>query len=91
MDQEKDVLAKLSGVQDNVAPKHISLKNSTMEDDIGMIHELTQGNIQRCQLVIDQLEEARSSMLKILNHKTRISEIITKHHSKRPVKKKERT
>ena len=50
-----------------------------------------QGNIQRCHLVAEQLDEAKTSMLKILDHKTRILEIINKHHSKRPVKKKERT
>ena len=89
IDNEKDVLSRLSQVQDAIAPKHLA--KHTVEDDIGMVHELTQGNIQRCQLVADQLDEAKTSMLKILDHKTRILEIINKHHSKRPVKKKERT
>lgn len=50
-----------------------------------------QGNIQRCQLFADQMQEAKTAMLKILDHKKRITEIINKHHSKRPVKKKERS
>ena len=50
-----------------------------------------QGNIQRCQLITDQLNEAKSSMLKVLDHKQRITEIVQKHMSKRPIKKKERT
>lgn len=90
MDLERDVFSSMSVVQESIAPKHIA-KNPTMEDDISMVHELTQGNIQRCQLVMDQLEEARVSMVKVLDHKQRIIDIINKHHSKRPVKKKERT
>ena len=50
-----------------------------------------QGNIQRCQLITDQLNEVKSSMLKVLDHKQRITEIVQKHMSKRPIKKKERT
>ncbi|KAI0208271.1 hypothetical protein LSAT2_007050 [Lamellibrachia satsuma] len=89
MDQEKDVLERLREVRETVAPRHMA--KVTLEDDIGMIHELTQGNIQRCQLLVDQLSEARTTMLRLLDHKSRILEVISKHHSKRSVKKKERT
>lgn len=40
MDSEKVVLDKMISVQDQVAPKHIA--KTTMEDDIGMVHELSQ-------------------------------------------------
>ena len=40
MDQEKDVLERLREVRETVAPRHMS--KLTLEDDIGMIHELTQ-------------------------------------------------
>ena len=40
MDQEKDVLERLREVHETVAPRHMS--KLTLEDDIGMIHELTQ-------------------------------------------------
>ena len=47
--------------------------------------------MQRCQLITDQLNESKASMLKVLDHKHRIMEIVQKHISKRPIKKKERT
>ena len=40
IDQEKDVLERLREVRESVAPRHMS--KLTLEDDIGMIHELTQ-------------------------------------------------
>lgn len=49
-----------------------------------------QANLQRSKLIADQLDEAKTSMLKVLDHKTKIFEIINKHMSKRPIKKKER-
>lgn len=53
---------------------------------------ILQANKQRCSLTKDQLQEAKASMFSILDtHKPKIMEIITKNHSKRPVKKKERT
>jgi len=41
MDLERDVFSSMSIVQESIAPKHIA-KNPTMEDDISMVHELTQ-------------------------------------------------
>ena len=40
MDLEKDMFKKMAEVQEAIAPKHIA--KHTMEDDIGMVHELTQ-------------------------------------------------
>ena len=40
MDLEKEVFCKLQEVQDAIAPKGIA--KCTMEDDIGMVHELSQ-------------------------------------------------
>ncbi|KAK3608748.1 hypothetical protein CHS0354_002382 [Potamilus streckersoni] len=86
---EKSLCQKLTVIQTTVAPK-APLKHSVMENETAMLHELTQGNIQRCKLIMDQLSEAKTSMLKVLDHKSRIFEIINKHMSKRPIKKKER-
>ncbi|BFZ06116.1 hypothetical protein BsWGS_09156 [Bradybaena similaris] len=55
------------------------------------IHEMSQANIQRCQLIQNQLSEAMAAMIRTLEHKPRIQEIVNKHMSKRPIKKKERT
>lgn len=87
---EKTLFSKVSTIQSSVAPRGSS-KNNIMDDSEGVLHELTQGNIQRCKLIMDQLEEARTSMLKVLDHKQKIFEIINKHMSKRPIKKKERS
>ncbi|XP_067948475.1 histone deacetylase complex subunit SAP130-like [Watersipora subatra] len=60
--------------------------------DLLQLNELAQANKQRCSLTKDQLLEAKSSMFSILeNHKPKIMEIIQKNHSKRLVKKKERS
>ena len=37
---KKDVLGRLSQMQDAIAPKHLA--KQTLEDDIGMVHEFTQ-------------------------------------------------
>ncbi|XP_060558015.1 histone deacetylase complex subunit SAP130-A-like isoform X2 [Ruditapes philippinarum] len=87
---EKELNNQLSSLQAAIGPEP-PLKTSLLEDESGMIHELTQGNIQRCKLISDQLNDAKAQMLKVLDHKPKISEIITKHMSKRPIKKKERT
>ncbi|KAL5004558.1 hypothetical protein ScPMuIL_018014 [Solemya velum] len=87
---EKKLCDSLTDMQSSVAPRPLS-KHSITEDEMRNLHELSQGNIQRCRLITNQLEEARTSMLKVLDHKQRISDIINKHMSKRPIKKKERT
>ncbi|XP_064638401.1 histone deacetylase complex subunit SAP130-like [Lineus longissimus] len=88
-DCEKDVKSKMGGIQDSLIPK--GKHSPLIDEEMSRVHDLTQGNIQRSQLIVDQLEEARSSMIKILDHKQKIMEIVNKHHSKRPVKKKERS
>ncbi|XP_056005976.1 histone deacetylase complex subunit SAP130-like isoform X2 [Ostrea edulis] len=91
-DLEKTLLSKLSSVQTTLTPRHQNkLSMVCVEDELSMMHELTQANIQRCKLIMDQLEESRTNMLKVLDHKQKISEIINKHVSKRPIKKKERS
>lgn len=86
---EKTLHQKVLSLQDSIAPQPV--RQHAPEDDSGLLHELTQANLQRSKLIADQLEEARTSMLKVLDHKTKIFEIINKHMSKRPIKKKERS
>lgn len=91
-DLEKTLLSKFSTIQSALSPRPQSKLNVvSMEDELSMMHELTQANIQRCKLIMDQLEESKANMLKVLEHKQKISEIINKHVSKRPIKKKERS
>ncbi|XP_022287844.1 uncharacterized protein LOC111100364 isoform X2 [Crassostrea virginica] len=91
-DLEKTLLSKLSSIQSSLSPRpQGKLSVVSMEDELSMMHELTQANIQRCRLIMDQLDESKANMLKVLDHKQKISEIINKHVSKRPIKKKERS
>ncbi|RDD36643.1 Histone deacetylase complex subunit SAP130-A [Trichoplax sp. H2] len=57
-------------------------------EDFSMMYELLQGNIQRCRLVIEQVEEVKTSMLKILEHKNLGVELLKKYMEKRQMKKK---
>lgn len=82
----QDRIAKL---KETLAARVGSRPNS--DQDFSVLQELTQANLQRCQLVNDQLLEAKNNMLAILNHRPKIQEIIHKNLSKRPIKKKERT
>ena len=40
---------------------------------------LSQGNMQRCKLVMDQISEARDSMLKVLDHKDQALKLLNKN------------
>ncbi|XP_059163699.1 histone deacetylase complex subunit SAP130-A-like [Physella acuta] len=88
MDVEKDMQEQFSEVQAALAqiPSH-----KISSDEAIKIHEMSQANIQRCQLIQNQLTDARTSMIRTLEHKSRIQEIVNKHVSKRPIKKKERS
>ncbi|VDI31099.1 histone deacetylase complex subunit SAP130 [Mytilus galloprovincialis] len=86
---EKTLHQKVLSLQESIAPQPV--RQHAPEDDSGLLHELTQANLQRSKLIADQLDEAKTSMLKVLDHKTKIFEIINKHMSKRPIKKKERS
>lgn len=59
--------------------------------DVSRVNELAQACKQRCILIQSQLKDAREAMLMILKHKAVIMDIISKHHCRRTVKKKERT
>ncbi|KAH9508731.1 hypothetical protein Btru_049757 [Bulinus truncatus] len=76
MDVEKDIQVQFSEVQAALAqiPSH----KMTSEESL-KIHEMSQANIQRCQLIQNQLTDARASMIRTLEHKPRIQEIVNKH------------
>jgi len=48
--------------------------------------------MQRCKVIHDQMSESRSQLLKLIDHKPRMIEIINKYNNnnKRPIKKRER-
>ncbi|XP_021093103.1 histone deacetylase complex subunit SAP130 [Heterocephalus glaber] len=80
---EHDIFERLSNLQEGIIPK----KKAAIDDDLHRINELIQGNMQRCKLVMDQISEARDSMLKVLDHKDRVLKLLNKNGTVKKVSK----
>ncbi|XP_062853304.1 histone deacetylase complex subunit SAP130a [Trichomycterus rosablanca] len=86
---EHDVYSRLTTLQEGLIPK----KRAGADDDLHRINELIQGNMQRCKLVMDQVSEARDTMMKVLDHKERVLKLINKNAATKrssKLKRKER-
>ncbi|XP_036276214.1 histone deacetylase complex subunit SAP130 isoform X3 [Pipistrellus kuhlii] len=83
---EHDVYERLTTLQEGILPK----KKAATDDDLHRISELIQGNMQRCKLVMDQISEARDSMLKVLDHKDRVLKLLNKNGTVKKVSKLKR-
>ncbi|KAL7990736.1 hypothetical protein Chor_014166 [Crotalus horridus] len=83
---EHDVYERLTSLQEGIIPK----KKAATDDDMHQINELIQGNMQRCKLVMDQINEARESMLKVLDHKERVMKLLNKNGTVKKVSKLKR-
>uniref|UniRef100_A0A671M005 Histone deacetylase complex subunit SAP130-like n=1 Tax=Sinocyclocheilus anshuiensis TaxID=1608454 RepID=A0A671M005_9TELE len=83
---ECDVYSRLTTLQEGLVPK----KKAGANDDLHRINELVQGNMQRCKLVMDQITEARDSMLKVLDHKERVMKLLNKNSSTKKLNKLKR-
>ncbi|XP_021250622.1 histone deacetylase complex subunit SAP130 isoform X2 [Numida meleagris] len=83
---ERDVYERLTALQEGLIPK----KKAATDDDLHRINELIQGNMQRCKLVMDQISEARDSMLKVLDHKDRVLKLLNKNGTVKKVSKLKR-
>uniref|UniRef100_A0A8C1HNS0 Sin3A-associated protein a n=1 Tax=Cyprinus carpio carpio TaxID=630221 RepID=A0A8C1HNS0_CYPCA len=86
---EHDVYSRLTTLQEGLIPK----KRAGADDDLHRINELIQGNIQRCKLVMDQVAEARDTMMKVLDHKDRVLKLLNKNGTPKKsskLKRKER-
>ncbi|XP_058259548.1 histone deacetylase complex subunit SAP130a isoform X2 [Hemibagrus wyckioides] len=87
---EHDVYSRLITLQEGLIPK----KRAGADDDLHPINELIQGNMQRCKLVMDQVTEARDTMMKVLDHKDRVLKLLNKNGTVKKsskLKRKERT
>jgi len=84
---EQEVLKKMGEFREKI-PKVKPGQKTKVQDDLVMLNELLQGNIQRSQLVVEQLGDSRKSMIKVLEHRQRVMEIIQKQMNKRHPKKK---
>ncbi|XP_062306706.1 histone deacetylase complex subunit SAP130a isoform X1 [Osmerus eperlanus] len=71
---EHDVYTRLTTLQEGLIPK----KRAGADDDLHRINELIQGNMQRCKLVMDQVTEARDTMMKVLDHKEKVLKLLNK-------------
>ncbi|XP_077391133.1 histone deacetylase complex subunit SAP130a [Festucalex cinctus] len=86
---EHDVYSRLSSLQEGLIPK----KRASADDDLHRINELIQGNMQRCKLVMDQVTEARDTMMKVLEHKDKVLKLLNKNNAVKKsskLKRKER-
>ncbi|XP_048055666.1 histone deacetylase complex subunit SAP130a isoform X2 [Megalobrama amblycephala] len=86
---EHDVYSRLTSLQEGLIPK----KRAGADDDLHRINELIQGNMQRCKLVMDQVTEARDTMMKVLDHKDRVLKLLNKNGTPKKsskLKRKER-
>ncbi|XP_077867143.1 uncharacterized protein LOC100370716 [Saccoglossus kowalevskii] len=82
---EQEVFDKMKEIKEGLGSRPCKL---VPEDEMVQISELVQGNIQRSQLAMEQMSEARHSMLKVFEHKSKVVSILNKHASKRNSKKK---
>ncbi|XP_069752506.1 histone deacetylase complex subunit SAP130b isoform X2 [Narcine bancroftii] len=83
---EHDVYNRLASLQEGLIPK----KKAAADDDMHRINELIQGNMQRCKLVIDQITEAKDTMMKVLDHKDRVLKLLNKNGTVKKVSKLKR-
>lgn len=59
--------------------------------EINRINELIKGNLQRIKIINDGMVEAKSSIMKIFDHKVHVTDIINRCASKRNFKKREKS
>lgn len=57
---------------------------------INILYTHSQGNMQRSKIVADSIQEARTQILKVFDHKMPVSDIIHRCASKRNFKKREK-
>ncbi|XP_024083342.1 histone deacetylase complex subunit SAP130 isoform X6 [Cimex lectularius] len=70
--------------------KQKKIKNKDLDKDIHRINERIRANFQRSKVVKDQMNEARTQVLKLFEHKGYVADIINRNATKRPLKKRER-
>ncbi|XP_030837924.1 histone deacetylase complex subunit SAP130-like isoform X2 [Strongylocentrotus purpuratus] len=83
---EKDCYDEMKSMKDGL--QGMNSNSKLKESETHKLSELVQGSIQRSQYVMEYLEEAKGTILKMLDHKTKVAGIVKKHANKRHVKKK---
>merc|ERR1719427_1842226 len=79
----------------SLAPECMGVDETTegeeADDDdqqLRLLHELLQGNLQRCKHSIEQLQEAKQSMFNLLEHKQKYTDIRRQRKERTKLKKK---
>jgi len=99
MDFEKEICDEILDIKEELPlPKassplsyHNNVKLSSEDVQLRLIHELLQGNIQRCSYSVQHLNEAKETMFQVLEHKTKALELFKSHKFKPRIKKKHST
>ncbi|XP_065645028.1 histone deacetylase complex subunit SAP130 [Hydra vulgaris] len=91
---EDEISAEFANWKDKIrtpcsSPTSIHSTSLSGEDaQLRLIHELIQGNIQRCKCSMEQLVETKQNLFKALVHKNKAIDILNKYKPKARLKKK---
>ncbi|BFF97870.1 mucin-19 [Drosophila madeirensis] len=65
-------------------------KNKEKFSEMERVSELLKGNIQRCKIITEGINESQNQIMKIFEHKPHVSDIINRCASKRNFKKRDK-
>ncbi|XP_071949951.1 uncharacterized protein [Antedon mediterranea] len=97
IDQEQEVYDEMQAIKAGMGRQLTEniegsvIDKSLIETETNRIYELIQGNIQRSKYVLEHIEETKTIMGRLLDHKPKVVSIIKKHANKRHAKKKHAT
>ncbi|CAG9825085.1 unnamed protein product [Phaedon cochleariae] len=87
-EQEQTVYDQLTGLlkctESEMGSKHF-------DKELNRINDLIKGNLQRIKIINDGMLEAKTSIMKIFDHKVYVTDIINRCASKRSFKKREKS
>ncbi|XP_037905553.1 mucin-12 isoform X2 [Hermetia illucens] len=89
--QMEDLCEIESQVFDKLSDMLKQLESHGQSQDTDRVNDLIKGNMQRSKIIVDGVNEARSQIMKIFDHKSHVSDIIHRCASKRNFKKREKT
>ncbi|CAG9858712.1 unnamed protein product [Phyllotreta striolata] len=87
-DQEQTVYNQLTELLKCTESEEVEKQ---FDKEINRINELIKGNLQRIKIINDGMIEAKSSIMKIFDHKVHVTDIINRCASKRNFKKREKS
>jgi len=85
IDMETELTSRLSNLQKKLDKNYLG-DNSK---DLSKVQELIKANLQRSKVIQDQVKESKDHALQVFEHKSRVTDILHKYMSKRPVKKRD--